>query len=60
MIDFDLESREFNGRWYTDVKPWKIEATNATASQDTPPQYNGFVAPAPPFEAENPADDLPF
>ena len=21
----DIESREFNGRWYTDVKAWKIE-----------------------------------
>jgi len=24
-IDFDVESREYNGRWYTDVKAWKIE-----------------------------------
>jgi Domain of unknown function (DUF3127) len=24
-IDFDVESREFNGRWYTDIKAWKIE-----------------------------------
>ena len=24
-IDFDIESREFNGKWYTDVKAWKIE-----------------------------------
>lgn len=24
-ISFDVESREFNGRWYTDVKAWKIE-----------------------------------
>jgi len=24
-IDFDIESREYNGRWYTDVKAWKIE-----------------------------------
>jgi hypothetical protein len=23
-IDFDLESREFNGKWYTDIKAWKI------------------------------------
>ena len=23
-ISFELESREFNGRWYTDVKAWKI------------------------------------
>ena len=24
-ISFDVESREFNGRWYTVVKAWKIE-----------------------------------
>ncbi len=22
---FDIESREYNGRWYTDVKAWKLE-----------------------------------
>lgn len=25
-ISFDLESREFNNKWYTDVKAWKIES----------------------------------
>ena len=24
-IDFDIESREYNGKWYTDVKAWKVE-----------------------------------
>jgi hypothetical protein len=28
-IDFDIESREYNGRWYTDLKAWKIELVNA-------------------------------
>lgn len=23
-VSFDLESREFNGRWYTDVRAWRI------------------------------------
>ena len=27
-IDFDVESREYNGRWYTDVKAWKVEAAD--------------------------------
>jgi hypothetical protein len=27
-IDFDVESREYNGRWYSDVKAWKIELVN--------------------------------
>lgn len=27
-IDFDIESRDYNGRWYTDIKAWKIEVIN--------------------------------
>ncbi|MCZ2100079.1 MAG: DUF3127 domain-containing protein [Chitinophagales bacterium] len=27
-IDFDIESREFNSKWYTDVKAWKIEVAD--------------------------------
>jgi hypothetical protein len=26
-ISLELESREFNGKWYTDVKAWKIDWT---------------------------------
>lgn len=24
-VQIDLESREFNGRWYTDVKGWRVD-----------------------------------
>ena len=24
-ISFDIESKEFNGRWFTDLKAWKVE-----------------------------------
>ena len=27
-IDFDIESREYNNKWYTDIKAWKIELAN--------------------------------
>jgi hypothetical protein len=33
-IDFDVESREYNGRWYTDVKAWKIEMVTAGKNHD--------------------------
>ena len=35
-LGIDIESREFNGRWYTDVKAWKIEVAQmgAQAPQD--------------------------
>lgn len=48
-IDFDVESREFNGRWYTDVKAWKIEVAGAG---DAPPAADAQVSDEP--------SDLPF
>ncbi|MDR1417086.1 MAG: DUF3127 domain-containing protein [Prevotellaceae bacterium] len=63
-IFFDIESREFNGRWYTDLRAWKIDpadenaptapATGATASQPQAPEATPFTAD------EEGKDDLPF
>lgn len=36
-IDFDVESREFNGRWYTDVKAWKVELDGASTDDGSVP-----------------------
>lgn len=52
-IDFDVESREYNGRWYTDVKAWKIEAA---AFADEP----GTGAPAGNDPIGPEEDGLPF
>ncbi|HNY56058.1 MAG TPA: DUF3127 domain-containing protein [Chitinophagales bacterium] len=27
-VEFDVESREYNGKWYTDVKAWRINKTD--------------------------------
>ena len=32
-IAFELESREFNGKWYTDVKAWKLNLSVNTPAQ---------------------------
>lgn len=48
-VSIDLESREYNGRWYTDVKAWRV----AQAAQDDPfgagEQPPPFDDGAPPF-----------
>lgn len=62
-IDFDVESREFNGRWYTDVKAWKIEAQNKQKSAPTSSPQDEFeeIPPENPFSGANEGvDDLPF
>ncbi|MCX6179520.1 MAG: DUF3127 domain-containing protein [Chlorobiales bacterium] len=60
-ISFDIESREFNGKWYTDVKAWKIESVNDAASSQSQ-QAGSYRAPI--FEHEGGRviadDDCPF
>ncbi|MEQ8323303.1 MAG: DUF3127 domain-containing protein [Vicingaceae bacterium] len=46
----DVESREYNGRWYTDVKAWKVEK-GSSVQED-----NASFIDAPAHEE----DDLPF
>ena len=53
-VSFDVESREYNGRWYTDVKAWKIVNKQQHASAATPGQPMTDI-PAGPID-----DDLPF
>jgi len=44
-VSFDLESREFNGNWYTDVRAWKVEAATPAAVTGAPVygQPQGYV-----------------
>lgn len=41
-ISFDVESREYNGRWYTDVKAWKVEPAGAAGTIDKAPDDNTY------------------
>lgn len=52
-IAFELESREFNNKWYTDVKAWKI---NLSENSTMPKPVESDFSPE-----ENLEDDgLPF
>ncbi|MEO1022411.1 MAG: DUF3127 domain-containing protein [Bacteroidota bacterium] len=53
----DIQSREYNGRWYTEVKAWRIEQAEDSASHSAPPA-EGFEIQSPSFD--NMDDDLPF
>ncbi len=45
-VSFNLSSREYNGRWYSDIRAWRIERSGA-ASQAQAPAYGtpGYTAP---------------
>lgn len=51
----DIASREYNGRWYTDIKAWKIERGEGAE------QPSGNGASGKKFPLDDPDDDgLPF
>ena len=66
MVSVDIDSREFNGRWYTEIKAWNIVQTGAQPAAPAPQQVAPApaAAPAQPQPAPAPqagvADDLPF
>ena len=56
-ISFNLSSREYNGRWYNDIRAWKIEpATGAPI----PAAYSAPAAPVEIPSSEDSNEDLPF
>jgi len=51
----DIQSREYNGKWYTDVKAWKIEK-GASAGKSVNPDDN-VIDMGPPVDSD---DEVPF
>lgn len=65
QVSVDIESREFNGRWYTDVNAWKIAKLDGSAPVQQPaPQHYDAPAAAPmsatPIAPASPDEELPF
>ena len=68
----EISSREFNGKWYTDVRVWRFDPVGATTAPAAAPaqpaqqpmmhQTPPTAAPAQDFypPAEDSVDDLPF
>lgn len=69
-VSFDIESREFNGRWYTSIRAWRVQQgvvdPNAAAAPVAAPAAAApAAAPAADVAAFDPAagddnGDLPF
>lgn len=65
-VSVNVESREYNGRWYTDIRAWRIQPKQAEAPAaaapmpDLPPAGASYAAPAAPLASADDTDDLPF
>lgn len=60
-VSFDIDAREWQGRWFNSIRAWKVERVGAA------PQVPPTEAPFPPmntapadFSATDEKDDLPF
>ena len=67
-VSVNVESREYNGRWYTDVRAWRLQPKSAPATApaadyapmpDTPP-YESAQSAATYKPSTEEVDDLPF
>lgn len=56
-VSFNLESREYNGKWFHNINAWKIEKPAAEHIPETPPEFRTEDIPP---EPEDTGNDLPF
>lgn len=60
-VSFDIESHEFNSRWYTSIRAWKVEKESKPAGGSAPASNQPPVDSAPLPEApEEQSSTLPF
>lgn len=63
-VSFNISSREYNGKWYTDLRAWRITSSAAAGGQaygPAPASSEPLPSPAPELTADDmPGDDLPF
>ncbi len=68
-VSFDINSREYQGRWFTDIRAWKVDRVGAdqpapaVSDNDAPagaPAASPAANPLPQFDPSESTDDLPF
>ena len=59
-IYFDIESREFNGRWYTDIRCWRADDEAPGAPAGAPVAAAPGAVPPPPAMPAGGDDEFPF
>ena len=59
-VSFDINAREYNGRWFNDIRAWRVERGVAPAAPADVPAFDAPKASIQDFSAENDPNDLPF
>jgi len=59
-VSVDLESREYNGRWYTDVKAWKVSRDDAYVGNQSLVQNQNNYSSSDESNSTFDDSDIPF
>ncbi len=62
-VSFDIDAREYQGRWYNSIRAWKVErVADQPAAPVADAPFPPVAEPAAPtdFSGGESADDLPF
>jgi len=60
-VSFNVESREYNERWYTDLRAWKIEPSTGGSGSEKRSDSKSSPSAQDSFNlASSEEDDLPF
>ena len=61
LVSFDIESRNYHGKWYTDVRAWRVQPVQAAAAAPAPNMPPFVEEPQPSYAAgAGVVDDMPF
>jgi hypothetical protein len=59
-ISFDIDCREYQGRWYNDIRAWKIEPDDGEQNDNSFPQPASQSTFAPEIAPADESSELPF
>jgi hypothetical protein len=57
-ISFNIESREYNGKWFHNINAWKIDTAPSENIPEPPPEFG--MEDIPPEPTDDASNDLPF
>lgn len=61
-VSFDIESRKYQDRWYTDVRAWRVQPVQSQQAPQMPDMPPFVEEPQPSYSAGGAGviDDMPF
>ena len=57
-VSFNVESREYNGKWFSNINAFRVEPVQQNGTGNNPPPFSS--SDMPPIEEPEDKDDLPF